>query len=290
MKNNKIRPGVLVLSLLFLTSLVIGSCGGGGGGGDSSGPPLQINNCTGGPMQGTWVILVKWDNGDKNFNGIFKVCEDGDDLTFYNPCNAEEEVGYGLIRGQQISIIIRGTTAYEGSLTGGNTIVVPLTNPQGIHGNRYIIRKSTGFLRPVGELKVQGTLDGVPINFIQNPACATEIIQGNAVSYGIGYPAYTGRTFTFSWNNLQPPTTIQFYAIPNNAQATFLAGSSTNPTLVGVQSGNIKVASYTQRYSGPDSGISGLYEFIFSGSRGQVHGSFTTPFFGLETDPFADLP
>ena len=289
MKNNKIRPGVL-FSLLLFSALIIG-CGGGGGGGGSSGPATQINNCTGGPMQGTWMILVTWENAthDKNFNGIFKVCEDGDDLTFYNLCNAEEEVGYGVIRGQRISIIIRGTTAYEGTVTGGNTIVVPLNN-QGIQGKRYIIRKSTGFLRPVGELKVQGTYDGDTINFIQNPTCAVEKVNNEGVrSYDIGSIAYKGITYTFTWVNPSPPTSEKAYNIPNDASAYFYPGNVNNPPIT-VQSGTIGITKYEERYSGADAGIEGIFDLTLVDGKGQIHGSFKTPFFGLETDPFANLP
>jgi hypothetical protein len=288
MKNRKLRP--LVLTILTLTALFIGSCGGGGSSDNHSAPPTEINNCTGGPMQGTWMILVKWDNGDKNFNGVYKVCEDGDDLTFYNQCANDDETGYGLIRGQQITIIIRGTTAYEGTLSG-NTITVPLVNAQGVHGTKYIIKKSTTFITPVGELKLQGTYDGDTINFIQNPSCAVEKItsQGGR-SYDIGSMGYKNTTYTFTWVNPNPPTAVKPYTLPTDSSAYFYPGNSTNAPTIAVQSGTLGVTRYQERYSGADAGIEGVFDFTLSGGKGQIHGSFKMPFFGQETDPFANLP
>jgi hypothetical protein len=292
MKKHLIIRVAGLLSVLLSAFFTLG-CGGGGSSGNSSGAPGQINNCTGGHFQGTWEILVKWDNGDKNFNGMYKLCQDGDDLTFYNPCNAQEEVGYGQIRGQQIVLVVRGTSAYEGTLTGSDTIIVPLTNPQGIHGRRYIIKKSNSFIAPVGQLEVQGSLDGSQINFRQNPSCATEVVQGSTVTYNIGSIAYTGYTYTLTWVNPQAPTTVKAYTIGTDARATFVAGNtavSTNLIAIPVQTGSVSVTNYVPRYSGETSGMEGLYDFVLAGGRGTAHGSFHVPFFGQEEDPFADLP
>jgi len=257
---------------------------------------------TGGPLQGTWHWISKWNNGDTSNHAMLYGCQNNNNVTFTIDCGRQYQLATATITGSVLNV----TYSYSGGDTWvgtihGNTISGPDTDDESGPGTTYMLKKDSTFVCSSGSYVVTGTVDGTPVNINDTGSSAAEWDSDHYLQYNFTLTTSIPFSYILEWDNPYPPTGIQTYQVRTSdqgsgtVQAIVRVVNSWPPDFdniveIQVVSGTITLTRYTQRYSGPTSGMAGTFNITLENGRGQLSGSFDTPFFLEFTDPFINLP
>lgn len=246
---------------------------------------------TGGPLQGTWHMISKWDNGQKSNVAMLHTCQNNNDLIISFDCARKYHVASATIKDSVLNVIFATPEqqTWVGTINGG-TISGPDTDEEYGPGTTYWLKKSSGDICPSGQFSINGTVDGALVSESSNDSYGFSENIGPILAFLLP----EGPESAIAFNDFYPPTGVKVYEVtstgqmPGTVTASFLPPDDEDD--VPADSGNITITHYVPPYSGESSGIKGTFALTLENGRGQVSGSFDLPFFLQFTDPFINIP